>query len=347
MSILRHTFLLLCTSALTGCMFIQQEEPDEPQVCPAIYELCPEGSAAVEACAPGARCVQINECGGDPTICQYNDDPITCDALPVCGESSYEVESCEAGDELCSARTVCGHTIYCKRDDNVNCLAIPVCPEGTYQIEGNACPPDTSCTRVSLCGTTILCAKGGVHHCEAYPSCGEDEVEVRDCTNSGIPCRYVELCGYTIACQKDLIQCTAVPVCEKGYRQVPDCANNGRPCEYVTICGSTIACEEELANCQAFPTCPAGTQQVTSCDPNDPTCSQVTLCGHTISCQSGASHCAPQRVSGDGFCDAFFGYGWNGRFCEGISGCRCSGADCGNLYMSKEQCESAYATCTP
>ena len=77
MSHLRHVLtvgLLCCAAALSGCLFLGDDEPGDDVACPAIFELCPEGSAQVEACAPGARCVYKNTCGGGAgTICQYED----------------------------------------------------------------------------------------------------------------------------------------------------------------------------------------------------------------------------------------------------------------------------------
>lgn len=55
--------------------------------------------------------------------------------------------------------------------------------------------------------------------------------------------------------------------------------------------------------------------------------------------------CSPQRAAGEGACDAFLGYAWNGAECVGISGCRCVGADCDELFDSEEACAAAHAHC--
>ncbi|MEO0323097.1 MAG: Kazal-type serine protease inhibitor [Myxococcota bacterium] len=60
----------------------------------------------------------------------------------------------------------------------------------------------------------------------------------------------------------------------------------------------------------------------------------------------GDPECAPMDARGEGLCDAFFGYAWNGRACVGISGCSCVGADCGRLFSSTRDCELAYDECT-
>jgi hypothetical protein len=58
-----------------------------------------------------------------------------------------------------------------------------------------------------------------------------------------------------------------------------------------------------------------------------------------------ADNCAPQDAFGQGPCEAFFGYKWNGSSCQGMSGCSCQGSDCGNLWFDKSECETAHASC--
>jgi hypothetical protein len=57
--------------------------------------------------------------------------------------------------------------------------------------------------------------------------------------------------------------------------------------------------------------------------------------------------CDPMDARGEGLCDAFFGWAWDGSACHGLSGCSCVGADCGRTYESIEACETAHSTCTP
>jgi hypothetical protein len=354
---LRHTLtlgLLLCTSALSGCLFLSSEEPDDDVACPAIYELCPEGSVEVEACAPGARCVTKNTCGGaEGTICQYEDD-VQCKALPVCGEGEVEIGRCGQAElcayecapgATCRTSSICGETVFCQQD-NINCRAIPVCPEGTTEVE--QCPADTSCSEHSICGVTIKCAKD-INNCEAYPSCPEGAVEVESCNDLYI-CSTATLCGQTIQCEhRGDINCDpihAIPVCPEGFSEVPDCADDGSSCQYVTTCGTTIACQEDVVNCLAIPVCPAGSQEVMACPPTSSSCQNISLCGTTISCQYGAA-CAPQDARGVGLCAAFFGYAWNGSSCIGLSGCSCEGADCDEAYETPEACQMARSSCAP
>lgn len=59
-----------------------------------------------------------------------------------------------------------------------------------------------------------------------------------------------------------------------------------------------------------------------------------------------AEDCAPQRVSGgEGDCDMWIGYFWDGTTCSGTSGCGCIGEDCGGVFGSEDQCREAYSAC--
>jgi hypothetical protein len=354
MSHLRHALaLLLFTSTLlSGCLSLGDEEPDEEQ-CATIFELCPEGSQRVDACAPGARCVLKNTCGGaEGTICQYDGD-VQCKALPVCDEGEQELGRCGA-DELCDypcaagaqchAVSGCGETVFCQRD-MIHCAAIPTCDEGFEQVP--ACADNgLDCQALSVCDTTIYCQEQR-NTCNAYPTCPAGAVEVESCDDDLYVCSTATLCGQTIQCEHRGPLCDAIPVCPLGFKQVPDCADNGSNCDYVTACGQTIACQEERATCLAVPTCPAGGQQVMACQPNAAVeCQDVTLCGQTITCQFSLG-CAPQDARGVGDCSAFFGYAWDGSACIGLGGCSCEGDDCDQTYQSPEACEMAHAFCQP
>jgi hypothetical protein len=57
--------------------------------------------------------------------------------------------------------------------------------------------------------------------------------------------------------------------------------------------------------------------------------------------------CTAQDAKGDGLCDQFFGYAWDGFQCIGVSGCECTGVDCDNLPWELSECEDAHAQCLP
>ena len=60
---------------------------------------------------------------------------------------------------------------------------------------------------------------------------------------------------------------------------------------------------------------------------------------------SACGSCPAMDAVGEGECDAFFGYVWDGDDCVGLGGCNCVGADCGNTYADRDACEAAHAGC--
>ena len=55
--------------------------------------------------------------------------------------------------------------------------------------------------------------------------------------------------------------------------------------------------------------------------------------------------CDPQLAEGVGFCELFLGWKWDGLDCVPLSGCECSGPDCGNLYPEVDLCKDAHLGC--
>jgi len=55
--------------------------------------------------------------------------------------------------------------------------------------------------------------------------------------------------------------------------------------------------------------------------------------------------CGPDEAKGEGPCDQFFGWAWDGLQCIGVSGCECIGPDCGSLPLELGDCEIAHADC--
>ena len=55
--------------------------------------------------------------------------------------------------------------------------------------------------------------------------------------------------------------------------------------------------------------------------------------------------CAAMDAKGEGACEKHMGFVWDGKTCQGVSGCKCVGMDCGKLFSSKQACQGAYAHC--
>jgi hypothetical protein len=65
----------------------------------------------------------------------------------------------------------------------------------------------------------------------------------------------------------------------------------------------------------------------------------------TAEATAGDPRCPAQDAQGEGPCDLFLGYRWNGLTCESISGCDCVGADCGQLFNTLEECQRKFCRC--
>jgi hypothetical protein len=59
--------------------------------------------------------------------------------------------------------------------------------------------------------------------------------------------------------------------------------------------------------------------------------------------------CEPMDAQATGLCKMLItSYKWDGQQCVMLGGgCTCTGADCGKLYKTQEECEKAYAGCLP
>jgi hypothetical protein len=59
--------------------------------------------------------------------------------------------------------------------------------------------------------------------------------------------------------------------------------------------------------------------------------------------------CKPMDAQATGLCKMLItSYTWDGQKCVMLGGgCKCTGADCGKLFKTQEDCEKAYAACLP
>lgn len=55
--------------------------------------------------------------------------------------------------------------------------------------------------------------------------------------------------------------------------------------------------------------------------------------------------CVAQDARGEGACDGFFGYAWNGSTCVSVSGCRCVGSDCPAIARERASCVELHGDC--
>ncbi|NJK33290.1 MAG: hypothetical protein HC927_13315 [Deltaproteobacteria bacterium] len=62
-------------------------------------------------------------------------------------------------------------------------------------------------------------------------------------------------------------------------------------------------------------------------------------------CELPAPDCEPEDAKGEGFCDLFLGWAWDGNQCVPLSGCECIGADCDSLPLEQWECDIEHANC--
>jgi hypothetical protein len=146
------------------------------------------------------------------------------------------------------------------------------------------------------------------------------------------------ICGSADACPA--IVC--IPHCTSDIECAPGqyCAFQEGTCGPVGMSAGTCTPRSEV--------CPPVIAEVCGCDGR----TYSSLCDaaalgvsvlHDGPCES--SPCPPQDARGDGPCAAILGVAWNGERCESIGGCTCIGADCGAIFQTLSECESAYLGC--
>ncbi len=238
---------------------------DENPSCLTIAPACGPDESPVDQCDPDdARCTHYDDgCGAELYCWKEADD---CQAVPVCPDSTYEVEACQDVSE-CHEVTVCGQTILCQQDA-AHCEAYPSCPEGSVQVD--VCPGDSTCFEEYLCGYGITCMEDPSAVCEALPVCDPGHTEVDECP-ADTSCYQRTACGETITCAEYGATCLAIPVCDADSYQVSnqDCAASQSTCERESMCGQTIFCKERPLACPEIvgtpPSCSSRTTETSGC----------------------------------------------------------------------------------
>jgi hypothetical protein len=261
--------------------------------------------------------------------------------VPDGGRTCQSSADCRPGEECmiregCAVPSFCGPALgrpctgdsvpYCGCDGNTF-MASSSCPTRTYAFRGpcggvDAGAPGCRLPDGTICATGANCPAGdGCNTCVCGPngalSCTEraciDAGPAPDVTPTPRSCRTGRDCPSGL--------CDGPPGCGVPWRCV-----EARPCtgDVTPFCG-----------------CDGMTFLGSSSCPGQP----FRARGPCTGSDGGAPSCAPQDATGDGLCDAFFGFAWNGRTCVSVSGCRCVGADCGSLARDPMGCFARYGSC--
>jgi len=231
--------------------------------------------------------------------------------VPIDGSLRPDVPTMACGTDVCESGEIC--CSGCPGDPPLGCF------------EGG-CPP-IGCPAAWLsCEDALASGGGSGERCEFDGRCERDE----GCCQASLACTDGAL---------DL-QHTCAPGCLVCASN-EDCASDSY-CDGGDTCGGP-------GTCLPRPTaCPEDCPGVCSCD-GDTFCNgcganaEGANVAHPGPCEM--TECAPQDARGEGACEIFFGYVWDGTNCTGIGGCSCIGADCGALYDSPDACDAVYAGC--
>lgn len=159
-------------------------------------------------------------------------------------------------------------------------------------------------------------------------------------TWDGTSCVYISGCSCTGADCGKLFQTMAA--CQKAYA----------PCTSTLKCTpwdtkGQGACKMILGYTWDGKSC----QMLSGCSCVGADCNR--LYASSAACQKGQAACAPSTkctpwdAKGQGVCALFLGYAWDGKACQGLSGCSCVGADCKSLYSTLPACQKGQASCVP
>lgn len=339
--------------------------------CGSVVILAPQGDAGATTDAASspdvvpARDVQPSRDAVTPV-----DAPRTCTGPGQCGPG----EECQGGPG-CGVPWVCGPALGrpCTDDlapfcgcDGQTFTGSSTCPSRPYMFrgpcEGPPPPPPPSCAlpngarcalgercRLDPC-TVCVCSPDGALACEN--TCGPDAgartcTRDSDCAPNGL-CMGPEGCGVPWTCRVGPIGCTADVAtfcgCD-GFSFTGSSSCPGRPYARRGPCPDFDAgvrtCTIRGVQCPANSTCQIDRCTICRCDAN-----LTASCAVSPSCTIDAGpSCAAQDARGEGLCDAFLGYAWNGTRCVGLSGCRCVGAGCASLFRSPAECTERWGHC--
>lgn len=327
--------------------------------CPAIA--CETGCTSNADCGNGEYCA-MDGCPDGSRTGTCTPRPDACPAVedPVCGcDGTTYGNFCAAGASGVNVASTgaCGPGGTCDADDAAGdglCDAIV-----GIAWDGSRCVGLSGCSCVgSDCGKYMTEEQCWAEHASCVGCAADDSRIVGECATplgirwNGSTCESVSGCSCEGA---DCNRWNSLEACQAAHTGCPgtgtctdasDC-DMGEWCQTpVGMCGGVGVCAGPPP--PGLPCDPAMDTPVCGCDGNTYDCDRAALSSSINIAFEGACEgvCAPQDARGVGpMCPAIHGVAWDGTRCDWVGGCGCDGTDCGNLYMSIEDCEAATRGC--
>lgn len=259
-------------------------------------------------------------------------------------------QTCPAGDGC--------NSCACGRDGTIACTGLACVDAGPPACvfpDGRVCPVGQRCPAPDGCNVCV-CAPGGALSCteracvDAGPPPACELPDGRTCP-VGATCA-VDRCTVCFCGAPGMLGCTNM--CADAGPPVdvpaPGSCRNSSDCPRSMVCDGPPGCGVRWSCVPPRP-CTADVAPFCGCDGvtfyGSSTCpgQMYQSRGACPGADGGTVVCRAQDARGEGACDGFFGYAWNGMTCVGITGCRCVGADCPSLLRDPAACRARYAGC--
>lgn len=282
-------------------------------------------SCGAELCGAGETCCA--GCPGDPPLGCYPSGSACPSILcpPVWTSCTQALHEGSNGD-LCNFADSCSEAL-----EGDCCSRLASCaPDGTLRIETTCAPGCFACATNEDCAPDQYCDStsfgcGGPGSCMPRPTACDDD------------CPGVCGCNGETYCNACTANTAGVSVARSGACDGPSC--DAQDARGSGACALFLGYTWNGEGCTGIGGCSCEGVDCDSLYESPDACEAA----HAM-CTAGSS-CDPMNARGDGLCDGFFGYSWNGMSCTGITGCSCEGSDCDRLYRSPASCEAAHAAC--
>ncbi len=313
---------LVALAAMPACSSSHSAEEDGGVVVPdgSIGRDAPAMSCGGEICGAGETC--CTGCPGAPVLGCFDSCPDI--ACPIVWES------CEDALDLGTTGEACAFDDTCSRSEGC-CSTFATCSEGVLRLDQACAPGCFACASSDDCDPGSYCDFGGL-------GCGGPGTCLPRPTACDADCPGVCSCDGTTYCNACSANAAGASVAREGACDLVSCApqdarGSGACALFLGYVWDGESCTG-IGGCSCVGVdCGALYERIGACEAAHSACT--------------TDPCAAMDARGDGLCDAFFGYTWDGASCSGVSGCSCEGDDCDRLFESPGACAAAHRGCGP